>query len=163
VKDLVRHLVASRLVKGWTKSGQSFEKVFDVVWASDRKPARGDGHGAADRRTVDVENATYTEHDRRGRAQTVWTDPEFDPSLLASTTPRVLEIPTPRWTTIQAKQLGVPPPDVVAASVQEAWHGSLTHLVHASAGLARTQPGHHRGPDLKKKGRGPERRRSSGH
>jgi Protein of unknown function (DUF3604) len=32
---------------------------------------------------------------------------------------RVLEIPTPRWTTIQAAQLGQVPPSVVAATVME--------------------------------------------
>jgi hypothetical protein len=38
----------------------------------------------------------------------------------------VLEIPTPRWTTIQAHQLGVAPPDVVAATVQErAWSSPI--------------------------------------
>jgi hypothetical protein len=36
----------------------------------------------------------------------VWTDPDFDPSLDAFYYVRVLEIPTPRWTTIQAVKLG---------------------------------------------------------
>ncbi len=27
-----------QIVKGWTKNGQSFEKIYDVVWAGDRKP-----------------------------------------------------------------------------------------------------------------------------
>src|SRR5262249_13225349 len=27
-----------QIVKGWTKSGQSFEKIFDVAWAGNRKP-----------------------------------------------------------------------------------------------------------------------------
>ena len=32
-----------QIVKGWTKNGQSFEKIFDVVWAGDRKPDKWTG------------------------------------------------------------------------------------------------------------------------
>jgi hypothetical protein len=32
-----------QVVKGWTKSGQSFEKVFDVAWAGDREPDKWTG------------------------------------------------------------------------------------------------------------------------
>jgi len=49
-----------QIVKGWTKSGQSFEKVFDVVWAGDRKPNKFTGIVGPIGSTVDVENATYT-------------------------------------------------------------------------------------------------------
>jgi hypothetical protein len=42
--------------------------------------------------------------------KTVWTDPEFEPSLDAFYYTRVLEIPTPRWSTIQAAKLGRVPP-----------------------------------------------------
>jgi hypothetical protein len=32
-----------QVVKGWTKQGQSFAKVFDVVWSGDRKPDKVSG------------------------------------------------------------------------------------------------------------------------
>ena len=52
----------------------------------------------------------------------VWRDPDFDPSLDAFYYVRVLQIPTPRWSTYDAKKLGVPPPNWVSATVQErAW------------------------------------------
>ena len=54
----------------------------------------------------------------------VWSDPDFEPGVHAFYYARVLEIPTPRWTTIQAKKLGMAPPDVVAATVQERAWGS---------------------------------------
>jgi hypothetical protein len=58
----------------------------------------------------------------------------FDPSVDAFYYARVLEIPTPRWTTIQAKQLGVAPPDVVAATVQErAWGSPIWYTPSADA------------------------------
>jgi hypothetical protein len=56
----------------------------------------------------------------------VWSDPEFDPSLHAFYYARAIEIPTPRWTTIQAHQLGVPIADTVPATVQErAWSSPI--------------------------------------
>lgn len=111
-----------QIVKGWTKSGQSFEKIFDVTWAGDRKADKWTGVVPPIGSTVDVESATYTNTIGSVELKTMWTDPEFDPSLNAFYYARVLEIPTPRWTTIQAKQVGVAPPDVVPATVQErAW------------------------------------------
>jgi hypothetical protein len=47
----------------------------------------------------------------------VWQDPEFDPTLRAFYYVRVLEIPTPRWSTFDAKTLGISPPD--PATLQE--------------------------------------------
>ena len=115
-----------QIVKGWTKSGQSFEKIFDVVWSGDRKPDVASGKVPAIGSTVDLANATYTNTIGSTELKTVWTDPEFDPSLHAFYYARALEIPTPRWTTIQAHQLGVPIPDVVAATVQErAWSSPI--------------------------------------
>ena len=70
--------------------------------------------------------------------RTVWTDPDFDPSLHAFYYARVLQIPTPRWTTYDAKTLGVPPPSNVPATIQDrAWTSPIwytpTAELHAKA------------------------------
>ena len=103
-----------QIVKGWSKNGQSFEKIFDAAWSGDRKPDKWTGVVPPVGSTVDVDNATYTNTIGAVELKTAWTDPEFDPSLHAFYYARVLEIPTPRWTTIQAKKLGMAPPEVVA-------------------------------------------------
>jgi hypothetical protein len=123
-----------QIVKGWAKNGQSFEKIFDVVWAGDRKPDKWTGVVPPIGSTVDVANATYTNTIGSVELKTAWTDPEFDPALHAFYYARVLEIPTPRWTTIQAKQLGIAPPDVVAATLQErAWSSPIWYAPDAAA------------------------------
>jgi hypothetical protein len=115
-----------QIIKGWTKNGQSFEKVFDVVWAGDRKPDHFTGKVPQIGSTVDLVNATYANTIGAVELKGVWTDPEFDPSLDAFYYARMLEIPTPRWTTIQARQLNIPPPDVVPATIQErAWSSPI--------------------------------------
>ena len=130
-----------QIVKGWTKSGQSFEKVFDVVWAGNRRHDVITGEVPPIGSTVDIPNATYTNTIGVVELKTVWTDPEFDPSLDAFYYARVLEIPTPRWTTIQAKQLGIAPPDVVPATVQErAWSSPIWYTPSVEARKA-TDPG----------------------
>jgi hypothetical protein len=140
-----------QIVKGWAKSGQSFEKVFDVAWAGDRRANKWTGAVPPIGSTVDVEQATYTNTIGAVELKTVWTDPEFDPSQHAFYYARVLEIPTPRWTTIQAKQLGVPPPDVVSAAIQErAWTSPIWYTPSAEARKS-AKPGM-TVADLKKKG-----------
>ncbi|WP_432761607.1 DUF3604 domain-containing protein [Rhizobium calliandrae] len=115
-----------QIVKGWTKSGQSFEKVFDVAWAGDRTPDKWTGEVPPIGSTVDMEKGTYTNSIGAVELKSVWTDPEFDQSGPAFYYARVLEIPTPRWTTIQAAQLGIAPPDVVPATIQErAWSSPI--------------------------------------
>jgi len=123
-----------QIIKGWSKSGQSFEKIFDVVWAGSRKPDKWTGSVPPIGSTVDVENATYTNTIGAVELKTVWTDPEFDPGVHAFYYARALEIPTPRWTTIQAKKLGVAPPDVVPATLQErAWSSPIWYTPTAEA------------------------------
>ncbi|MCB1373361.1 MAG: DUF3604 domain-containing protein, partial [Rhodobacteraceae bacterium] len=104
-----------QIVKGWTRDGQSFEKVYDVVWSGDREPEPGTGQVPPVPSTVDLTTATYTNEHGATELMKVWTDPDFDPGQHAFYYARVLEIPTPRWTTVQAVRLGVDIPDVVPA------------------------------------------------
>ena len=123
-----------QVIKGWSKNGQSFEKVYDVAWSGDRKPNRWSGRVPAIQSTVDMEKATYTNTVGATELKTVWTDPEFDASLHAFYYARVLEIPTPRWTFLQAVKAGVPPPDVVPLTGQErAWSSPIWYTPSADA------------------------------
>jgi hypothetical protein len=143
-----------QVTKGWTKNGQSFEKIFDVVWAGDRKPDKWSGRVPAIKSTVDLEKATYTNDEGATELKTVWTDPEFDPSLHAFYYARVLEIPTPRWTLIQAVKAGLPPPDVVPLTGQErAWSSPIWYTPSAEARKA--APAGMTAADLKAKGATP--------
>ena len=123
-----------QVIKGWTQNGQSFEKIYDVAWSGDRKPEPGSGRIPAIRSTVDLEKATYTNDVGSTELKAVWSDPDFDASLHAFYYARVLEIPTPRWTLIQAVKAGVPPPDVVPLTGQErAWTSPIWYTPSAEA------------------------------
>jgi len=129
-----------QIVKGWTINGQSFEKLYDVVWSGDRKPDKWTSEIPPILSTVNVDEATYTNSVGATELKTVWSDPDFDPSLHAFYYARVLEIPTPRWSTIQAKQLGIAPPGVVPATVQErAWSSPVWYTPTAEAREAGTK------------------------
>ena len=51
-----------QIVKGWTKSGQSFEKIYDVVWAGDRKPDKWTGVVPPIGSTVDIDEGDLHQH-----------------------------------------------------------------------------------------------------
>lgn len=111
-----------QIIKGWyDQRGYGFQQVYDVAWAGDRQP---DQHGKLPPvgNTVDVAAASYTNTIGANELSAVWTDPAFDPSQHAMYYVRVIEIPTPRWSTYDARALGVKPPTTVDASIQErAW------------------------------------------
>ena len=69
--------------------------------------------------TVNVEAATFTNAIGDPFLQAFWQDPDFEPGKLAFYYVRVIEIPTPRWTTYDAAFFGVDLPDSVAPTHQE--------------------------------------------
>jgi len=116
-----------QIVKGWFERGYAFEKVYDVVWAdADKRKVGADGKVPPVGNTVDIKKASYTNDIGDTQLSAVWTDPDFNPSHHAVYYVRVLEIPTPRWTTYDAKALGIDPPADVAATIQErAWSSPI--------------------------------------
>ena len=143
-----------QIIKGWTKNGQSFEKIFDVVWSGDRKPDKWSGRVPAIKSTVDLEKATYTNDVGSTELKTVWTDPEFDASLHAFYYARVLEIPTPRWTLIQAVKAGVDPAGRGSAH-RTGTRLDFAHLVHAERRCAQECARRHDGDRPQGKGCNP--------
>jgi hypothetical protein len=111
-----------QIVKGWIDAaGKQQEKVYDVAWAGDRKPG-ANGKLPAIGSTVDPKTAQYTNTIGAAELATVWTDPSFDPAQRAFYYARVLEIPTPRWSTYDAVKLGVAVPKGLPVTIQErAW------------------------------------------
>jgi hypothetical protein len=108
-----------QMIKGWVDAnGETQEKVYDIAWSGERE-MDADGKLPAVTSTVDVENASYDDSVGAAALQAYWQDPDFDPAQRAFYYVRVLEIPTPRWTTFDAKIFGVDLPDDVPASIQE--------------------------------------------
>lgn len=119
-----------QIIKGsLDKEGKTHEKVYNVVWSSNR--ARGAFGEAPDRKltadgklppignTVDAKTANFTNTIGSSELGTVWTDPDFNPEQKAVYYTRVLEIPTPRWSTIEAFRFGMDIPEGAPVSTQE--------------------------------------------
>ena len=69
--------------------------------------------------TVDVEKAIFTNSIGDALMLAYWKDPAFDPKQRTFYYVRVLEIPTPRWTTYDAAFFGVALPEGVDPTHQE--------------------------------------------
>ena len=111
-----------QVVKGWLDaSGTAQEKVYEVVWAGDRKPGK-DGKLPPVGDTVDVARATFTNTIGAAELSAVWKDPDFQRGQRAFYYARVIEIPTPRWTAYDQVRFGVKMSDDVPMKQQErAW------------------------------------------
>lgn len=111
-----------QIVKVWSKAGKSGEKVFDVAWSGQRKPDPKTGKLPAVGDTVDVKTASYRNTIGATELATVWEDPEFDAEASATYYARVLEIPTPRWSTYWSVKNKLPLSTKVPATIQDrAW------------------------------------------
>lgn len=115
-----------QIIKGWIDAkGQPQEKIFDVVWSGNRRPG-ADGKLPLVGTTVNLKTATFSNSIGAPFLAGLWRDPQFDPKRPALYYVRVLEIPTPRWSTYDAVRAGLPLLPNVPATVQErAWSSPI--------------------------------------
>lgn len=111
-----------QIIKGWlSDDGEMQERVYDVVWSGDRQ-LDDNGKLPPLGNTVDTKTATYQNTIGAAELSGLWTDPEFKANERAFYYVRVLEIPTPRYSTYDAVRAGLPLVDKVPATIQErAW------------------------------------------
>ncbi|SDE71757.1 DUF3604 domain-containing protein [Ruegeria marina] len=108
-----------QVIKGWLDAnGETQERVYDVACADARAIVDDACEGAVGN-TVDVATATYSNSIGDPFLEAFWEDPDFDPAQRAFYYVRVLEIPTPRWTTYDAAFFGIDLPEGVEPTHQE--------------------------------------------
>ena len=98
-----------QVIKGWTnKDGSSSEKVYDIDLASD-----------AGSNTVNLKTATYSNNIGEAQFISFWKDSDFNPNEQAFYYVRIIEIPTPRWTTYDSVAFGNKLPKFIPGFHQE--------------------------------------------
>ena len=109
-----------QIVKGWLDDdGESQERIYDVA-VSDGRQIDSDGRARElVGSTVDVAQATFSNTIGNAILSAHWQDPDFDADESAFYYVRVLEIPTPRWTTHDAAFFDIDLPDNVPTTIQD--------------------------------------------
>jgi len=108
-----------QIVKVWLDQGKHVERVYDVALSNGRKVDSKTGKAAPVGNTVDLKTAQYTNTIGATELSALWQDPQFNSKIPAVYYLRVLEIPTPRWSTIVSVKRGLPLPSEVPATIQE--------------------------------------------
>ncbi len=113
-----------QVVKGWIDSdGKTREKIYDVAWSGKRTPDKN-GKLPAVGNTVNAATATWSNSIGSAELSTLWSDPDFNQNQKAFYYVRVLEIPTPRWTTYDAYRYGIAIPKGAPLTIQERAYSS---------------------------------------
>ena len=115
-----------QIIKGWVDDkGVPQEKIVDATWAGERKLG-ADGMLPPIGNTVDLTTATWTNTIGSPKLIGSWVDEEFNAAQNALYYARVLQIPTPRWSTYDAVRANLPLMADVPATVQErAWSSPI--------------------------------------
>jgi hypothetical protein len=115
-----------QIIKGFiNRWGRTDEKIYDVALSDGRKVGKG-GKVPPVGNSVNIKRATYTNDIGDSQLSVVWTDPDFDPKTRAVYYVRVLEIPTPRWSTYDSARNNLPLSKLVPATIQErAWSSPI--------------------------------------
>ena len=113
-----------QIIKGWLDENNLMrEKIYNVSLSGNRK-ANKDGIIEPVGNTVNLDEATYSNSIGSTELTAVWKDPNFNKNIDAFYYVRVLEIPTPRWSTYDAVRFGVDRPENVPPTLQERAYSS---------------------------------------
>ncbi len=116
-----------QVIKGWINAaGETREEVIDVACAGgakvDPKTRRCPDNGAF----VDISTCAINPETGAAQLSTLWSDPDFDPSIRSFYYARVIENPTCRWSTWDAIRAGVDPrPDLAKTLQERAWSSPI--------------------------------------
>ena len=115
-----------QIIKGWVdKAGESHEKIINVAWSDKRKMDK-DGKLPKVGNTVDLKTAKYTNEIGSPMLIGSFTDTEFDANIPTLYYARVIQIPTPRWSTYDAVRNNLPLLESVPATIQDrAWSSPI--------------------------------------
>ena len=104
-----------QIIKGWVdENGKSQEKIYNVALSDDRTNG-----SISVGNTVDLKTAKYSNTIGAVQFFITWADVDFDASQNAFYYVRVIEIPTPRWSTYDAVTLGIPVRTDIPSTIQE--------------------------------------------
>jgi hypothetical protein len=121
--NLDRIQIIKSYVNKWGRPG---ETIYDVALSDGRSVDPNTGKAPPVGNTVDAAKATYTNDIGDSQLMAVWTDPDFDPAVKALYYVRVIEIPTPRWSTYDAARNNIPlPPDTPTTLQERAWSSPI--------------------------------------
>lgn len=112
-----------QVVKGWVdSSGGQYEKVYNVAWAGEKDGSRqieAGGELPAVGTTVNLETGAWDNSIGAESLAVRWQDPDFDAAQHVFYYVRVLQIPTPRHSLLDAIALQIEPPEEGPATLQE--------------------------------------------
>ena len=111
-----------QIIKIWLDGKDYKEQVFNVALSGGRKDDPHTGKAPLVGNTVDLTTGKYQNTIGATMLTAVWQDPSFNARTPAVYYARALEIPTPRWSTLQAISHHFPIPTGAAPTIQErAW------------------------------------------
>ena len=108
-----------QIIKGWVADGAAHDHIFDVACSDGLEPDTQSHRCPDNGATVDLSDCSISSDLGAAELATLWTDPEFDPSLRAFYYVRVLENPVCRWSTWDALRAGVAPRPDLQTTIQE--------------------------------------------
>jgi hypothetical protein len=131
-----------QVIKIWLDGDSYRERIFDVALSGGRRTDPKTGKAPLVGNTVNLKTGNYVNSIGAPTLKAVWRDPAFDPAKPAVYYARVLEIPTPRWSTLLAIRSRLPIPTQAPPTIQErAWTSPIWYAAPSPGQDGQVSPG----------------------